>query len=178
MLVLAGRDLTRAWSTGCTICSLWKCNLEPILRAQARPVTCPNTERTCVSGGTPGSDLVSANLGRLEDVGGLLLSGAVRGSDKSPAWSLPHIPGLLKPWLSANVFIMCRLCDRLGWESRLFNALCFFSNKVLLEMLALIQPAWCLCGGADCDRGPVVHQAPCARCQRRGSPAPRGGSGG
>lgn len=124
------------------------------------------------------SDLVSANLGPPEDFGELLLSGVVWGSDKSPVWSLPHILGLLKPWLSANVFIMCRLCDRLGWESRLFNALCYSSNKVLLEILTLIQPGWCLRGGAGCDRGPAVHQARCAHCQLWGSPAPHQGRGG
>lgn len=177
MLTLAGRDLSRAWNTGYTICSLWKCHLEPILRAQARPETCPSTERTCVFGEMPGSGLVSTNLGLPEDFGELLLSGVVWGSNKSPAWALLHIPGLLKSWLSANVFIMCRLCDRLGWESRLFNALCFSSNKVLSEILTLIQPGWCLRGGADCDRGPAVHQACCAHGQLWGSPAPHRGEG-
>lgn len=67
MLVLAGRDLSRAWNAGCTICSLWKRDLEPMLRAQARPVTRPNTERTRVFGEVPGFDPVRANLGLLED---------------------------------------------------------------------------------------------------------------
>lgn len=67
-LVLAGRDLSRARIAGCTICSLWKRHLEPMLRAQARPVTRPNTERTRASGEAPGSELVRANLGPLEAV--------------------------------------------------------------------------------------------------------------
>lgn len=69
-------------------------------------------------GKMPGPRLVCTDLGAPGDCRALLVSGMVLGSDKSPSLSLPPVQGLLGPWLSANVFIMCCLCDRLGSESR------------------------------------------------------------
>lgn len=152
MLMLAGRDLSRAWNMGCTICSLWKQNLEPIPCAQARPVTCPNVERTRVFGEVPGSDpcvhkpRAASGLQRIACIWAVAV-----GFDKSPSLCPPSIQELLEPWLSANVFIMCRCCDRLGSESRLFSALCFSSSKVLSETITLIRAGRRLHGRAGWD---------------------------
>lgn len=95
------------------------------------------------------------------------------GSDKSPLLALPFIQGLLQSQLSANVFIMCCCCDRLGSESRLFNVLCFSSNTVFLEIVTLIKP-----GPASAWQGqlwprspPLFHHASPAGWQLQGSPA-------
>lgn len=47
---------------GCTICSPWKCHLEPVPSAQAWPVTCPSLERTPVFEEMLRSDLVCTSL--------------------------------------------------------------------------------------------------------------------
>lgn len=95
----------------------------------------PQHERTRVFVEMPGSDLVCTNLGPLWDFRELLASSMVLGSDKLPWLSWPLIQGMHEPCLSANAFIMCCLSDSLGSESRLFTALCFSSNKGLLEII-------------------------------------------
>lgn len=92
------------------------------------------------------------NLGVLGDVGESRVPAVSCSSSITLAVPTIHLGTAPKPWLSANVFLMCLFCDRLGSESRLFSALCCSPDKFLLKIIPLLKAGLAfLLGRMHCD---------------------------